>query len=201
VSAASPSPSPTSSTRPTAATTRTSTARARRLHQEHDHRCRADGRRDPGRVAADGPMPQTREHILLARQVEGALHRGVPQQGRHGRRPGAAELVELEVAELLSKYTSRVTTSRSSGVRPEGARGTRQPGRSRVRAHPGADGRGRLLHPHPERAVDRPFLMPSRTCSASRAAARCHRAHRAGHREGRRFERDAWASRRPARWS
>ena len=38
--------------------------------EEHDHRRRADGRRDPRRLrAADGPMPQTREHILLARQV------------------------------------------------------------------------------------------------------------------------------------
>jgi elongation factor Tu len=37
-------------------------------------------------AATDGPMPQTREHILLARQVEGALHRRLPQQGRHGRR-------------------------------------------------------------------------------------------------------------------
>jgi elongation factor Tu len=41
----------------------------RRLRQEHDHRRRPDGRRDPGVSAADGPMPQTREHILLARQV------------------------------------------------------------------------------------------------------------------------------------
>ena len=41
-------------------------------------------------AATDGPMPQTREHILLARQVGGPLHRGVPQQGGHGRRPGAA---------------------------------------------------------------------------------------------------------------
>ena len=48
-------------------------------------------------------MPQTREHILLARQV-GALHRRVPQQGRHGRRRGALELVEVEVRDLLSEY-------------------------------------------------------------------------------------------------
>ncbi len=40
--------------------------------------------------AADGPMPQTREHVLLARQVGRALHRGRPQQGRHGGRRGAA---------------------------------------------------------------------------------------------------------------
>ena len=31
--------------------------------------------------AADGPMPQTREHVLLARQVGRALHRGGPEQG------------------------------------------------------------------------------------------------------------------------
>ena len=42
----------------------------RRLREEHDHGGGADGRRDPGGDrAADGPMPQTREHILLARQV------------------------------------------------------------------------------------------------------------------------------------
>ncbi len=40
--------------------------------------------------AADGPMPQTREHILLARQVGVPYHRRVPEQVRHGRRPGAA---------------------------------------------------------------------------------------------------------------
>ncbi|GIT25585.1 MAG: hypothetical protein CM1200mP41_16290 [Gammaproteobacteria bacterium] len=34
--------------------------------------------------AADGPMPQTREHILLARQVGVALYRGVFEQGRYG---------------------------------------------------------------------------------------------------------------------
>ena len=38
--------------------------------------------------AADGPMPQTREHILLARQVGRALHRRVFEQGRQGRRQG-----------------------------------------------------------------------------------------------------------------
>ena len=36
--------------------------------------------------AADGPMPQTREHILLARQVGVPCHGGFSEQGRHGRR-------------------------------------------------------------------------------------------------------------------
>ena len=39
--------------------------RSRRLRKEHDYRCSADGWRDSGCSAADGPMPQTREHILL----------------------------------------------------------------------------------------------------------------------------------------
>ena len=34
--------------------------------------------------AADGPMPQTREHILLSPSGRRALHSGLPEQGRHG---------------------------------------------------------------------------------------------------------------------
>ena len=54
--------------------------------------------------AADGPMPQTREHILLARQV------GVPALVVYLNKvdqvddPELLELVELEVRELLSSY-------------------------------------------------------------------------------------------------
>src|SRR5688500_563260 len=54
--------------------------------------------------AADGPMPQTREHILLARQV------GVPSLVVYMNKcdmvddPELLDLVELEVRELLSKY-------------------------------------------------------------------------------------------------
>ena len=65
--------------------------------------------------AADGPMPQTREHILLARQV------GVPALVVFLNKvdmvddPELLELVEMEVRELLSSPTSSpVTTSRSS---------------------------------------------------------------------------------------
>jgi elongation factor Tu len=36
--------------------------------------------------AADGPMPQTREHILLARQVACPIHHRLHEQSRHGRR-------------------------------------------------------------------------------------------------------------------
>ena len=77
----------------------------RRLREEHDHGCCADGRRDPGVLGrSDGPMPQTREHILLARQV------GVPyiivflNKCDMVDDAELLELVEMEVRELLSKY-------------------------------------------------------------------------------------------------
>ena len=66
--------------------------------------------------AADGPMPQTREHILLARQV------GVPHMVVFLNKVDQVddeellELVEMEVRELLSATSSRATTSRSSGL-------------------------------------------------------------------------------------
>jgi elongation factor Tu len=55
-------------------------------------------------AATDGPMPQTREHILLARQVGVPGHGGVHEQGGCGDDPELLELVELEVRELLSAY-------------------------------------------------------------------------------------------------
>jgi elongation factor Tu len=60
--------------------------------------------------AADGPMPQTREHILLARQV------GVPKIVVFLNKvdlvddPELLELVEMEVRELLVKYGFPATT-------------------------------------------------------------------------------------------
>ena len=64
-------------------------SRPRRLRQEHDHRRRPDGRRDPRGLGGRRPdAPDPRAHP--ARPPGGrALHRGVPQQGRHGRRRGA----------------------------------------------------------------------------------------------------------------
>jgi elongation factor Tu len=64
--------------------------------------------------AADGPMPQTREHILLARQV------GVPyiivfmNKADMVDDKELLELVEMEVRELLSKYEFPGMTRRSS---------------------------------------------------------------------------------------
>ena len=79
-------------------------------------------------AATDGPMPQTREHILLARQV------GVPRIVVALNKvdavddPEILELVELEVRELLSKYefpgddipVSRSRRSRRSRATPSG---------------------------------------------------------------------------------
>ena len=64
--------------------------RPRRLHQEHDHRRRADGRRDPRGLGGRRPdAPDPRAHP--PRPPGGrALHRRLPEQGRHGRRRGAA---------------------------------------------------------------------------------------------------------------
>ncbi len=68
--------------------------------------------------AADGPMPQTREHILLSRQV------GVPyivvflNKADMVDDAELLELVEMEVRELLTSTSSRATTPRSSRVRP-----------------------------------------------------------------------------------
>src|SRR6185369_17481392 len=54
--------------------------------------------------AADGPMPQTREHILLARQVEVPYIVVFLNKADMVDDPELLELVELEVRELLSKY-------------------------------------------------------------------------------------------------
>ncbi len=62
---------------------------ARRLHQEHDHGRRPDGRRDPrglGRRRPDAADPRAHPARPPGR---GAGDRRRPQQGRHGRRPGA----------------------------------------------------------------------------------------------------------------
>ena len=110
--------------------------------------------------AADGPMPQTREHILLARQV------GVPALVVFMNKvdmvddPELLDLVELEVRELLSQVrVSRATTSRSSRARR--CRRSRARTRSWARASmlelmKAVDG----YIPQPERPMDQPFLMP-----------------------------------------
>ena len=109
--------------------------------------------------AADGPMPQTREHILLARQV------GVPYIVVYLNKVDMVddeellELVELEVRELLEKYDfpgDDTPVIRGSALQAlEGDAG--ELGEGSVKALCEAlDG----YIPEPERAVDGAFLMP-----------------------------------------
>src|SRR5690242_5906484 len=106
--------------------------------------------------AADGPMPQTREHILLARQV------GVPYIVVFLNKcdlvddPELLELVELEVRELLSKYDfpgDDLPVIQGSAVKAmEGDADAVQKIKDLMTA---VD----EYIPTPERAVDQPFLM------------------------------------------
>src|SRR5215210_2329409 len=106
--------------------------------------------------SADGPMPQTREHILLARQV------GVPALVVFMNKVDMvddAELVELEVRELLSKYDfpgDDIPIVKGSALC---ALEDRSPeiGRERVLELMAEVDR---YIPQPERPVDLPFLMP-----------------------------------------
>ncbi|GAA0204873.1 elongation factor Tu [Brevundimonas nasdae] len=109
--------------------------------------------------AADGPMPQTREHILLARQV------GVPALVVFMNKVDLVddeellELVEMEVRELLSSYqfpgddipvTKGSAKAATDGVNPE--IGEQQV----IKLMETVD----AYIPQPERPVDLPFLMP-----------------------------------------
>ena len=108
--------------------------------------------------AADGPMPQTREHILLARQV------GVPALVVFLNKmdiadPELVELVELEVRDLLTSYQfpgDDIPIIKGSAVC---ALEDKQPeiGEQAVLALMAAVD---AYIPQPERAIDRPFLMP-----------------------------------------
>jgi elongation factor Tu len=108
--------------------------------------------------AADGPMPQTREHILLARQV------GVPALVVFLNKmdiadPELVELVELEVRDLLTSYQfpgDDIPIIKGSAVC---ALEDKQPeiGEKAVLELMAAVD---SYIPQPERAVDRPFLMP-----------------------------------------
>src|SRR5438093_5026296 len=107
--------------------------------------------------AADGPMPQTREHILLARQVEVPVSIVALNKGDMVDDPELLELVEMEVRELLSNYefpgddvpVVHVSALKALEGDPEWT--------------------AKILEltkalddyiPEPERDVDKPFLMP-----------------------------------------
>jgi elongation factor Tu len=109
--------------------------------------------------AADGPMPQTREHILLARQV------GVPYIVVFMNKvdmvddPELLDLVELEVRELLTKYQfpgDKIPVIRGSALKAMNSTST----------DAGAEEYKCIWElidsyiPTPERPIDKPFLMP-----------------------------------------
>ncbi len=109
--------------------------------------------------ASDGPMPQTREHILLARQV------GVPALAVFLNKvdqvddPELLELVEMEVRELLSAYDfpgDEVPVVAGSALAALEGR-DEAVGAAKVRELMAAVD---ACVPQPERAVDQPFLMP-----------------------------------------
>jgi elongation factor Tu len=109
--------------------------------------------------AADGPMPQTREHILLARQV------GVPyiivfmNKADMVDDKELLELVEMEVRELLSKYEFPGDTTPivigSALKAMEGDKGEL----GEVAIMKLADALDAYI-PTPKRVIDKPFLMP-----------------------------------------
>ncbi len=109
--------------------------------------------------AADGPMPQTREHILLARQV------GVPYIVVYLNKcdmvddPELVELVEMEVRELLSKYEfpgDDTPIVRGSALKALEGDTSEIGSPSVVKLVAEMD---RYI-PTPMRVIDKPFLMP-----------------------------------------
>src|SRR5215207_1971562 len=112
--------------------------------------------------APDGPMPQTREHILLARQVE------VPAIVVYLNKVDLMddeellELVEMELRELLSKYNfpgDDIPIIRGSAVKAleSNSQDPEAPEYASIRELMDAVD---SYIPTPERAVDKPFLMP-----------------------------------------
>ncbi|MDE2029288.1 MAG: elongation factor Tu [Alphaproteobacteria bacterium] len=108
--------------------------------------------------AADGPMPQTREHILLARQV------GVPaivvfMNKMDMADPELADLVEMEIRDLLTKYNF-------PGDKTPIIRGSALCALEDKSPELGEEAIMKLMDavddyiPQPARALDKPFLMP-----------------------------------------
>ncbi len=113
--------------------------------------------------APDGPMPQTREHVLLARQVEVPAMVVFLNKVDMMEDEELLELVELEVRELLSKYQfpgDDVPVIRGSALLALESKGDLS------RNDPAAHCIWELMDavdsyiPTPPRATDKPFLMP-----------------------------------------
>ena len=108
--------------------------------------------------AADGPMPQTREHILLARQV------GVPQivvfmNKMDMADPELADLVEMEIRELLNKYKfdgDNIPVIKGSALCALEDKDEKLGKEAILELMKAVDD----TIPTPERPKDKPFLMP-----------------------------------------
>jgi elongation factor Tu len=108
--------------------------------------------------AADGPMPQTREHILLARQV------GVPaivvfMNKMDMADPELAELVEMEIRDLLTKYQFPGDTTpiiRGSALAALNDSDPELGEKAILKLMEAVD----AFIPQPDRPIDKPFLMP-----------------------------------------
>jgi elongation factor Tu len=111
-------------------------------------------------AATDGPMPQTREHILLARQVEVPYIVVFLNKVDAVDDPELLDLVELEVRELLTKYQfpgDDVPVIRGSALRAlEASDSLDDPAYGPIQELMDAVD---SYIPTPERAIDRPFLM------------------------------------------
>jgi elongation factor Tu len=107
--------------------------------------------------AADGPMPQTREHILLARQVEVPYIVVFLNKADMVDDPELLELVEMEVRELLTKYEfpgDDIPIVTGSALKA--LEGDEEQKAKILELMEAVDS----YIPEPERDIDKPFLMP-----------------------------------------
>jgi elongation factor Tu len=107
--------------------------------------------------AADGPMPQTREHILLARQVEVPSIVVFLNKADMVDDPELLELVEMEVRELLSAYEfpgDEIPVIAGSALKA--LEGDEEQGKKILELMAAVDS----YIPEPVRDTDKPFLMP-----------------------------------------
>jgi len=125
-------------------------------------------------AAPDGPMPQTKEHVLLARQVEVPSIVVFLNKTDMMDDPELLELVEMELREMLTSYGFPGDTTpivRGSALKALESTSTdpMAPEYACIRE---------LLQvvddyiPQPQRALDKPFMMPVEDCSRSRGAGR-----------------------------
>jgi elongation factor Tu len=109
--------------------------------------------------AADGPMPQTREHVLLARQVNVPSIVVFMNKVDQVDDPELLELVEMELRDLLSEY--KFDGDNTPIVKGSALKALENPNDTEA-----VKCIGELMDacdsfiPQPERAVDKPFLMP-----------------------------------------